>query len=133
MKQFISGMLVALLAIAVYACTTPPAGGSGAGASNPVLFKVNGHGVTSEDFFSSPQAKQAVNEYVMLASMKDEARKAGAQVDEKKLQTDIDDFKKNVTVQQGQTWEEFLKAQGITEKEFIDQRRTFALFQALLE
>jgi hypothetical protein len=129
MKQFVTGMIVAFGIIAVYACTTP---GGNASSNNPVLFKVNGHPVTSEEFFSSPPASQAVNEFVMLASMKEEARKAGAQVDEKKLTSDIEELKKNVT-QQGQTWDDFLKQQGMTEKAFLDQRRTFALFQALLK
>jgi len=129
MKQFITGMIVAFGVIAVYACTTP---GTSASGNNPVLFKVNGHPVTAEEFFSSQPASQAVNEFVMLASMKEEARKAGAQADEKKLTSDIEDLKKNVT-SNGQTWEDFLKQQGMTEAQFIDQRRTFALFQALLK
>jgi len=130
MKQFITGMIVAFALIAVYACV-PASNGAGS-SNNPVLFKVNGHPVTAEEFFSSQPASQAVNEFVMLASMKEEARKAGAQIDEKKLTSDIEDLKKNVT-NQGQTWEEFLKQQGMTEKQFVDQRRTFALFQALLK
>src|SRR4051812_35546469 len=108
MKQFLTGMIVAFGVIAVYACTTPSASG-GASGNNPVLFKVNGKGVTAEEFSSSQPASQAVNEYVMLESMKDEARKAGAEVDQKKLDTDIESFKKNVP-SQGQTWEEFLKS-----------------------
>jgi hypothetical protein len=129
MKQFIAGMLVAFAVITVYACQNPT--GAQGSANNPVLFKVNGHPVTTEEFFSSQPARGAVNEFVMLASMKEEARKAGAKVDEKKLTEDIEEFKKNVTAQ-GQTWEEFLKSQSMEEKEFMEQRKTFALFQALL-
>ena len=131
MKQFITGMLVAFAVIAVYACQPGQSGAAGS-ANNPVLFKVNGHGVTAEEFFSSPPASQAVNEFVMIASMKDEARKAGATADDKKLTEDIEKMKKDVTAG-GQTWEEFLKSQNTTEKDFIEQRKTIALFQALLK
>ena len=38
MKQFITGMLVALLAMAIYSCTTPgSSGSSGGGSGSPVL------------------------------------------------------------------------------------------------
>jgi hypothetical protein len=130
MKQFIAGMLVAFAVITIYACQNPT--GAQGSAKNPVLFKVNGHGVTAEEFFSSQPASQAVNEFVMLASMKEEARKSGAQVDKKKVTEDIEELKKNITGQ-GQTWEEFLKTQGMTEKAFLEQRETFSLFQALLK
>src|SRR5687768_3539125 len=127
MKQFISGVLFAALAIALYACTTPSAGG--AGGSN-VLFKVNGRGITADEFFATRGARDAVQQYVMLESMKEEAKKAGAKIDEKEFTEEMETIKKEIQLQ-NQSWEDFLKGQNMTEKEFNEQRRTFALFQAL--
>jgi len=129
MKQFLAGMLVALLGLAVYACTTPGAT-SGAGGS-PVLFKVNGHPVTAEQFFSSQAARGAVQQYVMLESMKQEAAKYGAKVEDKELNDKIADFKKQVTTGGNQSWDEFLKSSGMTEQEFVQRQRDMMLFQAL--
>jgi hypothetical protein len=128
MKQFLTGMLAALLAVAIYSCTTT--GGASGGAGNAVLFKLNGRGITADEFFASGPARGALSQFLMLESMKSEAKKAGAVVDEKELQQQIDDFKKNVTMG-GTSWEDFLKDGQMTEKEFIDQQRDMMLFDAL--
>jgi hypothetical protein len=131
MKQFIAGMLVAALALTVYACTTP--GASGGASGNAVLFKVNGRGVTAEEFISSPYLRDAMRQYIFYEAMKSEANKAGAKVDEADFTKKMEEEKKNVELQMNMSWADFLDQNGLTEKEYTTRNRDRELFNKLNE
>jgi hypothetical protein len=132
MKQFISGMLVAAVAFMAYACTTAGAG-SGSNGADTVVMKVNDRPITAQELVSSPYMRSALREYIFYEAIKNEAKKYNAKVDEADFNKQIEDQKKNVELQMGMKWADFLKQNGMSEKEFIDRNRDQQLFKALGE
>lgn len=123
--------LAVLVLLTCFGCVQPGSPGSGS-VKSPVLLKVSGREITAEEFISSPPVRNAIRQYILFDEMKAECAKRGIKVDEAEVERQFNETKQNV-IMSGQSWDEYLKQQGLTEDEYKEVIRGPMLFVAVSE
>jgi hypothetical protein len=135
-------MVVVLLALSLLVgCVVPEEGGSGGGTGKSSSagkgksggsIVVCGESFTLGDLLEHPMFRQSFKQFITLQQLYAEASKAGINVTDEELTKEVDKQKEQIT-SSGQSWEEFLKMQGMTEDEVKQMVKTQKLFEKLLD
>lgn len=117
-------------------CVVP--GNTGGKQSNAVssnvkpVMKVCGRDIAAADLLRSPTIRRGMRDFIRAIALEEEAAKQGAQVDPADLAAQRERILNSVT-SSNRTWDEYLLAQNMTDKEWEDKARLGLLTVRLAE
>jgi hypothetical protein len=135
-------VLVVLLVLGLLAgCVAPEGGSNGGGGTSAAahkgktggVIKVCGKDVTMGELVANPMFRQTLRQYITIQQLFAEADKLGVTVSDEAINTEFEKQKENMTSASGQTWEQVLEMQGMTEDDLRQMIRTKKLFEAVLD
>jgi hypothetical protein len=130
-----------LLALSLLAgCVAPEDGGSTGGGKTAGARAGKGGGTitvcgekfTLGDIVEHPMFRQSLRQFVTLQQLYAEASKKGITITDEQLNEELNKQKEQIT-SSGQSWDEFLKMQGMSEDEVKQMLKTQKMFEALID
>ena len=133
-------MIIVLFALSLLAgCVMPQDGTSGggsasgkSGAKGGGSIVVCGEKFAFGDVLEHPVFRQALQQFITLQQLYAQASEEGITVSDSELKEEMDKQKEQIT-SSGQSWEEFLEMQGMTEGELEQMLKTQKLFEGLMD